>query len=254
MLANAEQQQAQHASARVELEKTLAQAADAEDLTFRINLLELAADYAKRHELNAEPIDQQIQAIRLDLMPREFPPGTTATLFGIEERDRFLLVDFVVRSADGTPIMLDAKDIALVTVAGKPALVESLGLAPARTAPLYNVLCLDYSASTKGEPQRHARSGASQLFRSVDAKFQLVAFSDKVWNLSRGLWNTDPAELLAQLDSIAVGGGTRLVAGLDYATRRFPEQAARPTVILLSDGVDSNGTESGGCARLLWKE
>ncbi|MEZ6117149.1 MAG: vWA domain-containing protein [Pirellulaceae bacterium] len=243
LLANAQQAEAQQSNAKAELKRMLTQAAETEDLTVRLNLLELAADFANRHELETDGIQNEIRTIRLSMMPRVLPAGTTARLLGVEDRDPFVLVDFVVRGADGVPIMLDAKDIPVVSVAGKPAQVESIGVAPDRNEPLYTVLCLDYSASTKGEPQKHARRGALELFRSVDAEFQLVAFSDKVWNLSNKTWHADPDQLATQLDSLPVGGGTLLVAGLDYAARRFPEGAHRPTVVLLSDGVDSRKSD-----------
>lgn len=116
---------------------------------------------------------------------------------------------------------------------------------PARPAAAYRrdlTVLLDSSGSMSGLPLDLAKVVVGDVLRSLQRgdRFELLAFSNSVTRLTRGLTRADErslADALAALRSVQAGGGTEMASAITEALKPTDDDAQRQVVLVTDGGV-----------------
>ncbi len=116
-----------------------------------------------------------------------------------------------------------------------------------QNAPLSVVLLIDVSSSMAGAPLQEAKRAALEFIdqNQPQVEVALVAFNDRVRTI-RG-FTLDRAQLRADIQQLAAGGGTALYDSITKAIESMTAaRYARHVVVLLTDGKDEDSSGKFG--------
>jgi VWFA-related protein len=243
-----------HFEALLHAADTVAGANREHSLSQRLQLLEQARDYARRHGLdvtNAEALlsktraelAEYLERLARDSRPADLPSGAKARFLHIGT-DRFpptIDVELAVEDRAGHPVPgLGARDFQ-ITCDGQSLPGFYLASVARKPVPFNVVVALDCSGSMAGSALRAALSGAQDLLCALAAgqqvKLEVLAFSDRVQ--PRCSWTTDWKQAAAAVAGIKAGGQTALFATIRYGLNDLAGRAGDKYLILFTDGRDT---------------
>jgi Ca-activated chloride channel family protein len=119
----------------------------------------------------------------------------------------------------------------------------------AKRAPVNVAIVLDKSSSMAGEKMHHAREAAKEALRRCgpDDIVSVILYDSTVRVLVPATKLSDPAEVMARIDSVEAQGSTALFGGVTKGVdelRKFFDRNRVNRVILLSDGQANIGPSS----------
>jgi len=119
----------------------------------------------------------------------------------------------------------------------------------AKRAPVNVAIVLDKSSSMAGEKMRHAREAAKEALRRCGSNdiVSVILYDSTVRVLVPATKLSDPAEVMARIDSVEAEGSTALFGGVTKGVeelRKFFDRNRVNRVILLSDGQANIGPSS----------